>query len=84
MDAVEWYREDGETLAGSATGEQLQLTMSASEAGSYACRATLNGVGSVTSAFATLQLAGTWKYLGSAARELVLADGFCATLSERD
>ena len=55
MDLIQWYR-DGDVV-GSGTEHVIESFM-AQHAGSYTCRATSNGVGTVTSAVAVLQLAG--------------------------
>ena len=55
VDLLEWYR-DGEVVD---SGPELVIaSFMAQHAGSYTCRATSNGVGTVTSAVADLQLAG--------------------------
>ena len=55
VSSIEWFKDD--QLLGS--GPQFSIeSFSESQAGNYTCRATTNGVGTVTSASARLQLAG--------------------------
>ena len=54
VDLVQWYR-DGEVVGSGP--EHVIASFVAQHAGNYTCRATSNGVGTVTSAVAVLQLA---------------------------
>lgn len=58
VNIIEWYRNE-EIFVGGGT-EYLIASFGEEDAGNYTCRATINGVGTVTSAIATLQLAGMW------------------------
>ena len=54
---IDWHR--GNDRVGSA-GDFVIVSFSATDAGSYTCRATNNDVGTVTSSLAVLQLASTY------------------------
>ena len=55
VDIISWYRDD--EFVGSGAEYRI-ASFSEEDEGTYRCRATINGVGTVTSAVATLQLAG--------------------------
>lgn len=55
VNAIDWYHN--EVWVGFGTTYNIS-SFSATEAGTYTCQATTNGVGTVTSALAELQLAG--------------------------
>lgn len=55
VNAIEWHRDDGFIGIGP---EYRIASFSEEDEGTYRCCATINGVGTVTSAVATLQLAG--------------------------
>ena len=55
VNIIRWYRDDEFVESGA---EYRIASFSEVDEGTYRCRATINGVGTVTSAVATLQLAG--------------------------
>ena len=63
VDSIKWYRDD-ELVGSSGTVFTIE-SFSAQNAGGYVCRATTNEVGTVTSAIAVLELAGTYIYIPS-------------------